>query len=63
MVAEYLSEPKLGTGGEDCRMQMGVDSGSKGGEGLLSEALKHFISELLILSVLVFEKFTLQSRA
>lgn len=44
-------------------MQMGVDSGSKGGEGLLSEALKHFISELLILSVLVFEKFTLQSRA
>lgn len=47
---------------EDWGMEMGVDSGSKGEEGLLFEGLKSFISELLLLSILVFEKFTLQSR-
>lgn len=43
-------------------MEMGVDSGSKGEAALLFEGLKYFISELLLLSILVFEKFILQSR-
>lgn len=38
-------------------MEMGVDCGRKEEEGL-----KYFISELLLLSILVFEKSTLQSR-
>lgn len=44
---------------EDWGMEMGVDSGSKGEEGLFFEGFKFFISELLLLLILVFEKFIL----
>lgn len=53
---ESLSELRPGAGGEDWGMEMGVDSGSKE-----KERLKYFIRELLLLSILVFEKFTLQT--
>lgn len=54
---ESLSEPRPGARGEDWGMEMGVDSGRKE-----KEDLEYFIRELLLLSILVFEKLTLQSR-
>lgn len=42
-------------GGKDRGMEMGVDSRSKEEDGL-----KYFIRELLLLSILVFEKFMLR---
>lgn len=40
---------------------MGLDGGSKGEEGLLFEGFKYSISEFLLLSIVVFENFVLQS--